>query len=1044
MKRLNKFFYAILAFAAVGMVSCSEDSTNYEPGPQEVDGCYDVYFADAETLAVKELEQGPTGEVSVDPSEATVYTYYVDRGIPEDGVLPAITVPVKVLTNTSDAFTLTDIAFAEGEDRTSFTLTLSETAEIGVPYTFSVIIDDPQYVKQYESTYSTALSVTITRVKWIDVGECAYTDDIITSWWGFNFTGEWAGVTHPTYNVKVQVRADSIDEEAFNAALAGTGSDAGLAGVYRLVNPYRVGPWADPDDTTLETDPDYMIIYATPYNRAYIPLQELGISINGGMSSVYSMVAMLLDGDRADEITEDYYGSFKNGTLTFPVKAILGCPGGSYVGANTYYANYDGAWSLTVAPALGKYELVLPEGYEDGDFEFTEVELPEEALFYSESQSATLFPILEKGKVINTTDDVDRDFVATYGTLYRLGDLYEVDYPIYFAAKADGTVTLPAQYAEQATGLVQNGYDVKMAIDAASSKFDPATGCVSLVAEFYSYQGEYGVSYGTFNEVISTTLPEFPVAPVLDLRSDFVYSEMFTDTFSSTFQAGEWDATLEQGTATNYDGASAFEAQYGKAYRIPAPYMQGYDLYFTAKDGAVSVPTGYELQNSGVKIYGQDAYISIRKGTMMPNGVTLTVAICNAEGKAIMPNACTESLITYTWAATGATGTFYSALFEEPIAGCSLEKAEEGDIYRIVNWLGTGEGKNLVFTWDKTTNKCAVVGFNKTGIDAAQFGGVGEVAVCDVQNFYAFAGRDYTWEELAAGLGEDVQPYYSDALQISETETAPGFVFHNFYALPETGPGYALGGDHFTELFILDAPLVEETWETVGTGTFTHTVDFYVYADQLPYAESGLTLQRKGQSKNYKIVGVGAGMYDIEFTYDEATGAVEVPTKSTGLKGELGFTDGSTEQVELFYMDWWGAAQLLGLQYEDGTPVTKADIYEMYPNSYDAATKTFSFYLGYYNPTYAFPWFNVNDGYPTVHTFTIDSSAATTASAQVKGVTAKQLKVNGKFGQPKQKQYKRLGTASVAVAPVSSYKKEVRSMNTVTPVPYSRIKGAKF
>lgn len=1043
MKRLNKFFYAILAFAAVGMVSCSEDSTNYEPGPQEVDGCYDVYFADAETLAVKELEQGPTGEVSVDPSEATVYTYYVDRGIPEDGVLPAITVPVKVLTNTSDAFTLTDIAFAEGEDRTSFTLTLSETAEIGVPYTFSLIIDDPQYVKQYESTYSTALSVTITRVKWIDVGECAYTDDIITSWWGFNFSGEWAGVTHPTYNVKVQVRADSIDEEAFAAALAGTGSDAGLAGVYRLVNPYRVGPWADPDDTTLETDPDYMIIYATPYNRAYIPLQELGISINGGMSSVYSVVAMLLDGDRADEITEDYYGSFKNGTLTFPVKAILGCPGGSYVGANTYYANYDGAWSLTVAPALGKYELVLPEGYEDGDFEFTEVELPEEALFYSESQSATLFPILEKGKVINTTDDVDRDFVATYGTLYRLGDLYEVDYPIYFAAKADGTVTLPAQYAEQATGLVQNGYDVKMAIDAASSKFDPATGCVSLVAEFYSYQGEYGVSYGTFNEVISTTLPEFPVAPVLDLRSDFVYSEMFTDTFSSTFQAGEWDATLEQGTATNYDGAEAFEAQYGKAYRIPAPYMQGYDLYFTAKDGAVSVPTGYELQNSGVKIYGQDAYISIRKGTMMPNGVTLTVAICNAEGKAIMPNACTESLITYTWAATGATGTFYSALFEEPIAGCSLEKAEEGDIYRIVNWLGTGEGKNLVFTWDKTTNKCAVVGFNKTGIDAAQFGGVGEVAVCDVQNFYAFAGLNYTWEELAADLGEDVQPYYSDALQISETETAPGFVFHNFYALPETGPGYALGGDHFTELFILDAPLVEETWETVGTGVFTHTdVMWLPDGVEPPYAESGIVMERFGNSNKYRL-GVVGGQLSLQFTFDSATGTVKVPAQKTGAT----YTEQDGSLTDILWGDIWG---MFSVWNQAGiTNAPEDQVYAAYPNSYDAATKTWSFYLVYFDQ-YGYNYTDASLNAPAIHTFqlTEEAAAQTASSAVVKSTVVNKVKSESalikQYKGSGKREYKRLGTASVAVAPVSSYKKEVRSMNTVTPVPYSRIKGAKF
>lgn len=1037
MKRLNKFFYAILAFAAAGMVSCSTSTTDYEPGPQEVDGCYDVYFADAETLAVKELVQGPSGDVSVDPSEATVYTYYVDRGIPEDGTLPEITVPVKVVTNTNDAFTLTEITFAEGEDRTSFTLTLAETAEIGVPYTFSLVIEDPQYVKQYESANSTALSVTITRVKWVDVGECDYTDDIVTGWYGFTFSGEWAGVTHPTYKVLVQVRADSIDEEAFAAALAGTGSDAGLAGVYRLVNAYRVGPWGDPEDESLTAVPHYLTINAEDVEKVYIPFQGLGFDHIIADVSVMSEAYYYMAYDDPSKITSDMYGTISGGTLTFIPKMLCGSPGGSYAG-QIYTTNYDGAFSLVIAPALGKYELVMPEGYEDGDFAFTEVELPEEALFYSESQSATLFPILEKGKVVNTTDDVDRDFVATYGTLYRLGDLYEVDYPIYFAAKDDGTVTLPGQYTEQATGLVQNGYDVYMAIDAAASKFDPATGCVSLVAEFYTYQGEYGISYGTFNEVISTELPEFPVAPVLDLRRDFTYSELFTDTFSSTFQAGEWSATLEQGSTTNYDGASAFEAQYGKAYRIPAPYAQGYDLYFTAKDGVVSVPAGYELQNSGTTIYGQDAYIAIRKGTMKSNGVTLTVVICNAEGKAIMPNACTESLMTYTWVATGATGSYYSALLEEPTTGCSLEKAEEDDIYRIVNWIGTE--KNLMFTWDKTTNKCEVVGFNKTGVDAAQFGGYGELEVCDVKTFYAWVGYDYTWEDLAAGLGGDVQPFYSDALQISETETAPGFVFYNYYTVPAMGVGVSLG-DFYKELFILDAPLVEEKWETVGTGVFTHTDVMWLPDPSLaPYQEAGVVMERLGKSNKYRL-GVAAGQLSLQFTFDEATGTVKVPAQKTGET----YTEQDGSLTDILWGDIWG---MFSVWNQAGiTNAPEDQVYATYPNSYDAATKTWSFYLVYFDQ-YGYCYTDASMNAPAIHTFQLtDEATAQTASAavaksvnvnKVKSTLIKQYEGSGK------REYKKLGAASVAVAPVSSYKKEVRSMNTVTPVPYSRIKGAKF
>ena len=88
MKTLNKFFYALLALATVGMVACSEDTTTFEPGPQEVEGCYGVYFPDAEACET----QGPLGEVSVDPSEATEYVYTAYRTNTEG----AITVPVNV------------------------------------------------------------------------------------------------------------------------------------------------------------------------------------------------------------------------------------------------------------------------------------------------------------------------------------------------------------------------------------------------------------------------------------------------------------------------------------------------------------------------------------------------------------------------------------------------------------------------------------------------------------------------------------------------------------------------------------------------------------------------------------------------------------------------------------------------------------------------------------------------------------------------------------------------------------------------------------
>ncbi|MBQ6584650.1 MAG: hypothetical protein IIX42_05820, partial [Alistipes sp.] len=234
MKTLNKFFYALLALATVGMVACTETDT-YEPGAPEIESCYDVYFPDAATLET----QGPTGAVELDPADATEFTYTAYRNNTEG----AVTVPVVVTANTQEKFTVSEIVFEEGSDVAEFTVSLNES-EIGVPYTLSFAINDPQYVKQYESANANSISLTVTRVKWNDVGVCSFTEDILTSYWNFGFNP-----ANPTYDVKVQVRADSIKEDAFKAALDGTGSDAGLSGIYRLVNPYRVGPWANPDDT---------------------------------------------------------------------------------------------------------------------------------------------------------------------------------------------------------------------------------------------------------------------------------------------------------------------------------------------------------------------------------------------------------------------------------------------------------------------------------------------------------------------------------------------------------------------------------------------------------------------------------------------------------------------------------------------------------------------------------------------------------------------------------------------------------------------------
>ena len=1019
MKAINKFFYALLAFATVGMVACSEDNT-YEPGAPEVEGCYDVYFPDANTLET----QGPTGDVSLDPTEATEFTYTLYRNN-TDG---EIVVPVNVTKNTDNKFVVSEIKFLDGEDVAEFQVSLLES-EIGVTYSFALSIDDPQYVKQYDSRNANSISINVTRVKWVDVGTCSFTEDVLTGYRNFGFNP-----ANPTYDVKVQVRADSIDEAAFKAALDGTGSDAGLSGIYRIVNGWRVGVWADPEDTTLDSDPQYVVINANPYNKVWIPLQELGLTVNGGMTSIYSLAAYYYDNDKTP--TDDMFGKIEGGALTFPTRALLMCPGGDKT-EPLFYSNLNGNFKLVIAPKLGKYSLVLPEGTEDGDFEFSEVDLPEGALFYSESQALAAEPVLEKGKPAVNTDNADRAFVEQYGYLYRLPNLYAEGYPIYFGAKLDGTVTLHDDYAVQLTGLTQNGFDVYMLIDAKSSKFDPQTGLVNLVAEFGSLQGENFVSYGIYNETISVEEPDFNFGGVYDIKSDFTYAPLFTAPFTSKFMNDKYDATLEVGEGP---GKGYFADK--TPFRLPSIYAPGYDIYFVVgdEDGKVIIPAGFESQDTGVTVYGERVYMQIQNGTCSNKGVTLNAKFVNAEGEPVVAALCTESLVNYVWVDV-ATGSWTCNVLNQPLPGLKLQNAEDTNLYRVVDFMSmvSGvEGNHFMFTWDTTTNLCEVQGMIDTGIAASMLGvnAPGNIHFADEKTTWNWMGYPDTWESLQAEYGASVQPFF-DPQSLT-------FVFRVSYFLPDAD-GYLTFNDgnggktaFVNELFTLDGAPQQSTWENVAVGTFTHTTDFAVKeASQLPVAEPNLTLQRFGQSNKYKIVGVAGGSFDIELTYDESTGAVVVPSQKTGLQYKE--SDGS--MTDIYCGDYWAVMDDWGIAANKG--YTQEMVYGAYPNSYDAATKTFSFYLGYYDQLGYF-YTTVADGEPQVHTFQItgDAPAATQSSAAEVNLNSLKLNRNAKQHEVAPSKFKSMNGCRVTTLS-KERKVEVKkstSMKNATPVTRSYAK----
>ncbi len=907
MKALKKMICALLVPFCAFAVSCTNDDTTDLVGAPDVQGCYGVYFPEQENV----------GNMEIDPADALDFTYTVSRKN-ADG---AITVPVVIEKNTDDMFSVTPIEFADGEDETTFTVTLSDESALGEKYSFALVINDPQYVSQYADN-SVSVSLGITRVKWNDVGECDYTEDVLTGWWNFTFDGEYTGIQHPTYKVKVQVRADSVaDLDKYDAALAGTGSDEDLAGTYRLVNPYRVGPWADPADTTLETDPDYIFIYIPSSTTAYIPLQEIGWTINGGMPSIYSIAAYRLDNGRTP--SADEYGYIKNGKLLFPVQGVLGCPGGSYVGENTYYANNDGAFCLNIAPALNQYELVLPDPAEgtDGDFTFADVTLPDGTLFYSESLLQAWEQNLQVGTPAVNTDDADKLFEETYGKLYRLPNLFADYYDIYFCVK-DGKVVLPADFETQETGLSQLSQKLSIAINASKSEFNEATNEVSLSVELVSTDGK--LSFGNFSEVLSATVPDFEVAANLDLARDFNYTTQFNDTFKSGIVGDSWKTDFQSGTATDSQKGALFEAAYGKAYCLPNLYTPNYNIYFCGKDGEVSVPANYQVQPTGLEMFGTKIYATVVSGTVGEFGATLRIQFADESGDLIL-GTYTESIVTYNWLEV-ATGTYTSIMYRNPFSNITMSQAEGTDLYRLENFVGAG--KHLEFYWNSSTNKCELNGIIGSGEDYD--GNGNEMMVVDAKGYYNdLNGNDYSWALLEAN--NFPQPSYDPA-----TLT---FSMYVKWVIPTLGLGTSFG----TETFVLDAAPVVSTWEDVAVGTFTHNAPFFFASE---YPEEGLTLQRFGTTDKYKVVGLAEGTMDLVFTHNAESGSVKVLENDTNQVYQE--TDGSLTPI--YCGDAWaGYSAWISAGLIDPSQITEEMVYSVYQNSYDDASKTYTFSLMYYD-----------------------------------------------------------------------------------------------
>lgn len=496
MKKL--YIYALALGCALFTTTACSDEDEMAPGEWDA----------AENYANVAFEKSSASQ-ELDPTESTTASIVVKR----QNTSGTVTVPVTVLTNTDNVFVLQPLTFNDGEDEAVLNFTF-DNAQVGVPYTLQVQIDDPNFVSQYSS--GIVYTYTVTRVKWNDVGYFTVTaDDQAKEYMVTDENGD--PISCADLEVGTKVKGWVRYTEDF------VGSGYGLPqllhypvrlqerddqhGLYRILNAYSEnflyndpGDWDDTKDYPIVFDAsDPTKVFMTPAAFA------LGLAWSdgafwtlhlGGHYHEQAEAAMAAgnsaEAEEKEAAATPYYGTLKNGVLTFPQKAFYMAEENYKDGDWSYYGNSNGNFQLIIDPDKNLYE-AKPQT----DFAFAN---EYNGIYTSALQGAERESMLQKGTCTTETDDCGERFQKEYGTLYRLVAPYAEGYDLYFTVNEKGVITIPAGYEIQPIGIKSiNNKPVYATINGGASSFDAAEKRIQLVIEFTN-NIEDGITFGSYTE----------------------------------------------------------------------------------------------------------------------------------------------------------------------------------------------------------------------------------------------------------------------------------------------------------------------------------------------------------------------------------------------------------------------------------------------------------------------------------------------------------------------------------------------------------------
>lgn len=286
--RNNRYIiYLMAAVMSLVTLSCTPEEVASVGDPDDKN-CYGVFFP----------SQEGTGDIQIDPDDPRYFTFKVSRKR-TDG---AITVPVKIQSETAEVFSVSELYFAEDE-ATAQIRVYFPSAQMGTTYDCTLIIDDPMYASKYSSV-STHLAFSVTRVKWNKVlgpnGETTglYRDAVFR---------DWFAVPNPDY--EKQVTIEERDD---------------MPGYYRIFDVYDANMLSGlfgSDLSSLCIAQTYTYIDARDPEKVWIPTFKAGVMMMPEYGEM-SIASYVVENKDFDASISSVYGKLEEGVITFPAGAL--------------------------------------------------------------------------------------------------------------------------------------------------------------------------------------------------------------------------------------------------------------------------------------------------------------------------------------------------------------------------------------------------------------------------------------------------------------------------------------------------------------------------------------------------------------------------------------------------------------------------------------------------------------------------------------------------------------------------------------------------